>query len=142
MFEMTLTLAQRQLVRYAVVGLASNLLCYLGYLALTALGMDPKLAMSILYAVGVLQTFIVNKKWTFEHGGTRGTAFYRYCSAYAMGYVFNLAVLYLMVDRFGFPHQVIQALMILVLAALLFLAQKFWVFRVAPDAQLPKDALP
>ena len=120
-----------QLVRYVIVGLASNLLCYLAYLGLSALGMDPKLAMTILYAVGVLQTFFFNKKWTFRQDGAVPAAFYRYCFAYGVGYLLNLLVLYVLVDLQGYPHQIIQAVMIIVLAMLLFLGQKFWVFRPA-----------
>jgi len=33
-----------------------------------------------------------------------------------------------MVDRLSYPHKVVQAGLILVLAIALFLAQKFWVF--------------
>lgn len=139
---MTLSVVQRQLLRYIAVGLASNLVCYLIYLGLTRVGMDPKLAMSILYAVGVLQTFFLNKRWTFEHGGARGPVFYRYCTAYALGYLFNLAVLYVLVDRHGYPHQAVQAVMIVVLAMMLFLAQKFWVFRTDDAARaLPPQGL-
>lgn len=126
---MKLGLVRRQLIRYALVGLTSNLLCYLVYLGLTGAGMNPKLAMSALYGVGVAQTFIFNKRWTFEHHDQQQRAFYRYCAAYGLGYVFNLAVLYLLVDRYRFPHQIVQGAMILLLAITLFLAQKFWVFR-------------
>lgn len=128
---MALTHVQRQLLRYGLVGLASNALCYLVYLGLTHAGLSPKISMSLLYALGVLQTFLFNKRWTFEHDGAGRAVFYRYCAAYGLGYLFNLAMLYLLVDRLAYPHQVVQGLMILVLAAMLFLAQKFWVFRAA-----------
>lgn len=126
---MTLSPLQWQLIRYAVVGVASNLFCYLVYLGMTRLGMDPKLAMSILYCVGVLQTFLFNRNWTFNHSGAQRVVFSRYCAAYGLGYVLNLSVLYVLVDRHGYPHQIIQGMMILLLAVMLFLAQKFWVFR-------------
>lgn len=128
---MAMTLVQRQLIRYSMVGLASNLVCYLVYLGLTRLGMNPKLAMSVLYGVGVLQTFVFNKLWTFKHDGVDRTAFYRYCTVYGLGYLFNLTSLYVLVDRLGYPHQVIQGMMIMLLASMFFLAQKFWVFRTA-----------
>lgn len=126
---MALTLAQRQFIRYSMVGLASNLLCYLVYLTLTGAGMHMKVAMTLLYGLGVLQTFVFNQRWTFAHGGVRSNTFYRYCTVYALGYLLNLAMLHLLVDLFAYPHQIVQGFMILVLAALLFLAQKFWVFR-------------
>lgn len=131
-----MTAVRRQLVRYGVVGLASNLLCYLAYLGLTWLGMAPKPAMSLLYGVGVLQTFVFNKRWTFGHGGAARDTFWRYCAAYGLGYLLNLALLSVLVDRLGYPHQLVQGVAIPVLAVMLFLMQKFWVFR-APDAAPP-----
>ncbi|MBL8452970.1 MAG: GtrA family protein [Zoogloea sp.] len=121
--------ATGQLLRYAVVGIASNALLYLAYLALTSAGVEPKLAMSLLYALGVIQTFYFNKTWSFRHGGTHGPAFIRYCISYGLGYLFNLVALYVLVDRLGHPHQRVQGALILCTAALLFLLQKLWVFR-------------
>lgn len=117
-----------QFVRYAVVGLGSNGVLYLAYLALTTLGMGPKAAMSLLYALGVAQTFLFNRSWSFRHEGGFHGAFARYVASYAFGYLLNLAVLWVVVDRLGFPHQIVQGIMILTLAAMLFLLQKFWVF--------------
>ncbi len=126
------TEVQRQLLRYAIVGVASNLLCYVIYLGLTRLGLGPKLAMTLLYSVGLLQTFVFNKKWTFEHEGTHSKVFFRYCAAYGIGYAINICVLFILVDVLGYPHQLVQGAMIPSLAVMLFLIQKFWVF--APDA--------
>lgn len=118
-----------QLIRYGIVGVASNAVGYLLYLAITAAGLEHKLAMTLLYAVGVAQTFIFNKRWSFRHAGAHATAFVRYCIAYASGYFVNLAALFILVDRLGYPHQLVQGVMILALAAMLFMLQKFWVFR-------------
>lgn len=118
-----------QLLRYGTVGLVSNAVLYMAYLALTSFGLGAKLAMSLLYALGVIQTFFFNKRWSFGHRGEHGTAFFRYCASYGIGYGVNLAALLLLVDQFGLPHQIVQGVMILCIAALLFLLQKFWVFR-------------
>lgn len=120
-----------QFIRYATVGLASNIVLYLAYLALTTAGVESKLAMTLLYVLGVVQTFAFNKRWSFRHGGLRGPAFVRYCASYALGYLINLGVLLVLVDRLGYPHQVVQGVVILALAILLFLLQKYWVFRPA-----------
>jgi putative flippase GtrA len=120
--------ALAQLVRYGFVGLASNLFGYLLYLGLTQLGLGPKLAMTLLYFVGVLQTFVFNKKWSFRFNGAATPALVRYATVYAVGYVVNLSVLMLLVDQMGLPHQWVQGAMIIVVAALLFLAQRYWVF--------------
>ena len=117
-----------QLLRFAIVGIVSNTLLFLMYLVLTKLGMGHKLAMSTLYIVGVTQTFVFNKRWSFKHRGAVRVALFRYWAVYVMGYFLNLSVLLIFVDQMGLPHQLVQGIMILVLAILLFVAQKFWVF--------------
>jgi len=122
-----------QLTRYAVVGLASNALGYLLYLFITTLGMGHKTAMTLLYIVGVLQTFFFNKRWSFNHNGATHTALIRYIIAYAFGYVLNLVTLVVLVDHWGLPHQWVQGVMIFVLAGMLFLLQRYWVFASKPE---------
>lgn len=115
-------------MRFAVVGLASNAVLYLAYLGLTAAGVGPKVAMTLPYAVGVLQTFALNRRWTFGHEGDRRAALLRYAAVYAAGYLLNLAALELLVTRMGLPHRIVQAAMILVVAAFTFGLQRSWVF--------------
>jgi putative flippase GtrA len=131
---------QGQFLRYALVGFASNALLYAAYLALTRLGAEPKVAMTLLYVAGVAQTFLFNKRWSFRHRGMPGPAFVRYCAAYALGYVFNLLALLLLVDRLAWPHQLVQGVIIVLLALMLFALQKYWVFRPAPS--LPSETSP
>ena len=120
--------ANSQFIRYVFVGLTSNAVIYVAYLLLTQLGMGPKLAMSLLYGIGMLQTFVFNKKWSFRFNGPATPALVRYITTYGVGYVINLVALVVLVDQAGFPHQAIQAVMIVLIAGHLFLAQRFWVF--------------
>lgn len=125
-----------QFLRYAVVGLGSNLLLYLAYLVLTTWGIGHKTSMTLLYALGVAQTFMFNRTWSFQHVGGLHSAFARYVAIYAFGYVLNLSLLWLFVDEIGLPHQIVQGILLLVLALLLFLLQKYWVFRVSMREEL------
>lgn len=129
--------ALTQFVRYAVVGMVSNAIGYLLYIGLTNLGLGPKLAMSLLYGVGVLLTFLFNKRWTFENRGAHGLVFMRYCMTYGLGYVINLLVLLVFVDQLGCRHEIVQGIMILTLAVMLFLLQKYWVFHLTRNQEVP-----
>lgn len=80
--------------------------------------------------VGVAQTFYFNRSWSFGYDGRASPAFVRYLAAYAFGYVLNLMALMLLVDRWGWSHQWVQGVMIFVLAGILFLLQRYWVFRL------------
>lgn len=123
-----------QFVRYVLVGLVSNTIGYVLYLLLTRSIMGPKSAMSLLYAVGVLQTFIFNRNWSFGYSGQMSSSFLRYVSTYALGYVVNLSALLVLVDIMGLSHEWVQACLVLSLAAGLFLLQRYWVFRATPSA--------
>jgi putative flippase GtrA len=122
---------QRHFIRYAVVGITSNGVSYLLYLLATWIGVGPKVAMTGVYALSVLQTFFFNKRWSFRFDGAAAPALVRYAVAYAVGYVVNLLALLLLVDQARLPHQLIQGVMILVVAVMLFMAQRYWVFPQA-----------
>ena len=117
-----------QLSRYAIVGLASNAFGYLLYILLTTMGMGHKTVMSLLYGVGVLQTFFFNKRWSFRHQGSTTPALRRYIIAYGMGYAVNIFALWYFVDKLRFPHQWVQGAMVFVVAGVIFLMQRYWVF--------------
>lgn len=126
-----MTKATGQFIRYATVGLVSNVIGFLLYLVLTYAGMEHKLAMTLVYGVGVAQTFFFNKRWAFSYQGMSHTAFLRYVIAYVLGYALNFVMLWLAVDQFHLPHQWVQAVAIVVVAFSLFVLHRYWVFAPA-----------
>jgi putative flippase GtrA len=118
-----------QFTRFVVVGVLSNLVLYFFYILFSTLGMGHKLAMTIMYVIGVAQTFVFNRNWTFAHRGSPGPALRKYLISYALGYILNLFVLWWLVDRLGYPHELVQAAMIILLAVAFFLTQRYWIFR-------------
>ena len=119
----------RQFIRYAIVGCVSNAVLYGVYLLETRLGLGPALAATIVYALGVLQTFLLNRRWTFNYEGLVGPSFRRYVVAYAVGYTLNISGLIALIDWGGLPHQIAEGIMIVVVAVLVFALQKWWVFQ-------------
>ncbi len=117
----------RQLLRYGFMGAAINLAGYLLFLALVYVGIDPKVAISFQYPAGATMGFF-GHRWTFAHGGERAGALARYVLAHACGYLINLALLVVFVDRLGYPHQWVQAAAVFIVAALLFVAFRLFVF--------------
>lgn len=120
--------AARQLVRYALIGVLTNVIGYVLYLLITYSGGTPKLTMTGMYAVGVVVSFFANRKFTFRHDGHIGAAGIRFLFAYFLGYLLNLLLLVIFVDRMGFPHQLVQAVAIVVVALFLFALLRLFVF--------------
>lgn len=118
----------RQLFRYGLVGVVSNAIAFAAYLVMTSLGVEPEAAMTIVYVIAATVGFLGNRTLTFSHQGSVMGAGIRYVIAHSFGYALNLSILIVVVDRLGYPHQLAQAFAILVVAAFLFLAFKFFVF--------------
>ena len=52
----------------------------------------------------------------------------RYVASYALGYIINFAGLWLLVEKAGIAHEIVQGGMTAALAIALFVVQKYWVF--------------
>lgn len=119
----------RQTSRYGLVGIYSNVVLYILYLGLTALGLGHKLAMTLVFATGVSITYHLNKNWSFGSAAHEDFLFAKYAAVYGAAYLLNLTSLWLLVDLWQFPHQLVQAAMIVVCAGVIFLLLKLWLFR-------------
>jgi putative flippase GtrA len=123
-----------QLFRYACIGTVINVACYLLYLGLTVNGVGPKVAATIGFSVGVLAGFVCQRRFTFRHGGDAHRSIARYLVANISGYGVNVLGLYVLVDVFRYSHEFVQAVLVVTIAAGLFVAQKVWVFAVSVEA--------
>lgn len=121
--------SMRQLIRYGLVGVISNAAIYFVYLLITYLGVEPKIAMTLVYIIGASIGFIGNRKWTFAHRGDSTSAMLRYALAHLFGYLLNFMILFTFVDCLGYAHQWVQAMAIIIVAGFLFIGFKYFVFR-------------
>lgn len=118
--------------RYALVGLLSNAFGYGIYLIVTWLGASPKAAMSLLYFAGAALGFFGNRLWAFAHHGKAWPSLLRYGISHSLGYGLNFALLHIFVDKMNYPHQLVQAVAIAVVAVFLFVSFRFFVFPKLP----------
>ena len=105
-----------------------NLAGYVIYLLLTWLWLDPKLAVTVLYPLGVIAGYFGHGRYSFAYQGRTTSGLSRYLVAHAIGYGTNVSLLYVFSDLLRFPHQVVQACAIFIVAGVLFLQFKFFVF--------------
>ena len=118
-----------ELIRYGIVGLTQNGIGYLVYLFLTwVLALDPKLVVAVTYPLGVLISYVGNAKFTYGKKVKDYSMIFKYFISHCMGYSLNISLLYIFVDIYSFSHEVVQFVCIFLVAALLFLLSKFFVF--------------
>lgn len=117
-----------QILRYVTVGVASNLLGYLIYLLLTWLWLDPKVAVSMLYPFGAITAYFGHAKYSFSHEGRHMKSMPRYILTHMIGYLANISILYIFVDKLLFPHQLVQMVAVVIVAGILFFLFRYFVF--------------
>ncbi len=132
----------RQTASFALIGIGVNAALYAAYLVLTHTVLGAFAAMTVTYCSGVVMGFVLNGRFTFRFDGDKGLAFLRYVSAYVLGYLVNLAGLWLLAKRYGIPHEFVQGGMIFGIAAMLFLLQKYWVFSDNSACSVSRPARP
>jgi putative flippase GtrA len=119
-----------QLVSFGVVGVASNVLAYIAFLALIGyLHVAPEMAMTIVYIGSATFAYFLNWRVTFSAVGSPGKTIPRFMAVHIAGYGLNLLLLHVFSTRLGAPAAVVQFAAIFVVAAYLFLAFKLFVFK-------------
>jgi dolichol-phosphate mannosyltransferase len=122
--------AWQQLARFCLVGGSG----YGVNLAVFALannaGATHRTAASAAFLVAVCNNYLWNRLWTFDAGsGRAGIQAMRFMLVSVLTFLCSLAVLELLVTRFGRTGITAQAISIAVTTPLSFLGNRLWTFR-------------
>lgn len=120
--------AVSQLSKYGAVGLVANGIGYAVYLLVTWVGLDPKVAITLLYPFGALIGYFGHFKIAFLYNGSHSKSIFRYLQAHMVGYSLNFVILYCFVDLLGYPHPLVQAFAVFAVAGVLFILFRYYVF--------------
>lgn len=122
------TLSWRIARRFASAGVFNFALGYTCIFALMFLGANPLLSNVVGYAVGLIASFFLSKRWVFEASGKARHEAIRFAIAFAVSYLANLGVLWLAV-RFGVWPYAAQVLAGVTYTLSMFAISSQWVFQ-------------
>jgi putative flippase GtrA len=124
-----------QLVKFGIVGVSNTLLTFAVYtLLLKVFGIWYLAASAIGFAVGAVNGFLLNRRWTFrEHVGDALTPV-RWFVVQGCGLLMNLGLVYLFVQHAGLDKLLGQACATAIVVVLTFFANRTWTFRMDPVA--------
>ena len=118
------------LIRYLLVGVL-NTLVGLGviYMAMYFLQMDIASSNAFGYTIGIMVSFGLNKKWTFDSQDHVVYSFLRYLLVLLVAYVTNLATVLFANSHFDLNPYLSQALGIIPYTTIGFLGSRYFAFR-------------
>src|SRR5438477_13025096 len=131
-----------QFVKFGIVGVSNTLLTFAVYtLLLKVFGVWYLAASAIGFAVGTINSFLLNRRWTFRgHVGDALTPV-RWMIVQCTGLGINLGLLYLFAHNARLDKLLAQVLATAVVTVSTFAANRAWTFRSAqPVAVADGDA--
>jgi len=127
----------RQFLKYGVVGASNTILTFVIYtVGVVEVGVPYLLALIVGYVVGSLNSYILNRHWTFRAGDVahaHGTAGPRFAIVQACAIGINLLALYLLVHHAGVHKIDAQAILTIPVLAVTFFINRAWAFASAAE---------
>jgi putative flippase GtrA len=87
-----------RLGRYGATGLALNGFGYVLFLGLLQLGVPPLAGAAVCYVLGLMGSYVINRRWTFESGESHFHDLPKFILAYGIGLVSTLATLSILIQ--------------------------------------------
>ena len=121
--------AVRQFVKYGLVGASNTIVQFVVYSVGVTIGIDYLLSLVIGYLAGALNSYILNRHWTFRAGHiAHTTAGSRFALVTGGAIAVNLALLYLFVHHLGIAKIPAQAILDVPVLAVTFPINRWWSF--------------
>ncbi len=96
--------------RFLAVGLANTLVgLSIIYTSMYVFGVGDAWANASGYIVGIMLSFVLNKRWTFRHTGSIMPALVKFLSVTGIAYMANLSTVLLLTHGFGLNRYLAQA---------------------------------
>jgi len=117
----------RQFARFLVVGVGNTVVSFVAYRLLLAVGTPYAAAAPLAFAVGALNGYVFNRRWTFAARDTT-RARVLYVGFQALGALSTSLLVVLFVDGLGVGRVWAYLASIPPVTVSLFLANRFWTF--------------
>lgn len=122
-------LLQNSAVLYAIVGVANTIVGLGTIFVLMYVGFKPEVANVLGYIVGFLNSYFLNKKFTFKSKNSHKRDFVRFGVAMGVAYLINLAVLVILHYEFLVDKYVAQIIASVCYTISGYVISKLWAFK-------------
>jgi putative flippase GtrA len=121
-------LVRRQLVRFAVVGVANTAISFVSYRLLLAVEVPYLISAALSWAAGAVNGYVFNRRWTFQARDTsRARSLYVLVAAAGAGSVSLLV--WIFVQGAGIPKLEAFLAAVPIVTVSTFVANRAWTFK-------------
>jgi len=95
---------------------------------LVSFSIDAAVANIAGYLAGMINSFTLNKLWTFQVQGNSKRQMYRFVMLNFLGLIFSTSILYIFVDFLSAPYVIVWTISTGFIMLLNFFGNKYWTF--------------
>ncbi|WP_020675361.1 GtrA family protein [Geopsychrobacter electrodiphilus] len=118
-----------QIIFFLFSGVLNFLINITAYCSLTYLGFHYLLSSGIGWSFGVVNSYFVNKHFTFKSKSPMGKEFSRHLCVYVLQLLLSWSGLIILIDIYGFGYYVSYAINIVFVTVVSFFGLKYFAFR-------------
>jgi putative flippase GtrA len=119
-----------QIIKYGSVGSVTNALGYIIYIAIAnIIGVSPPVSAIISGFLVISLSFYLNKRFSFGNNSKSISMVVNYYILYLSAIFFHSFIIFIFSNVFGFAHEIIAGISIILISCSLFLVQKFLLFK-------------
>ncbi|KZL92968.1 GtrA family protein [Clostridium magnum] len=118
-----------QFIKFSLVGVSNTLISLISYTIIVKLGLYYIVANVLAYGVGMVNSFILNKRWVFKSKNSVGTTAVKFILVNLGALSASTFLLYLCVSIIGLNKILAQIVVTLLVLIINFSANKLWSFR-------------
>jgi len=122
----------RQFVKYGIVGASNTILTFAIYTVAVEIGVQYVIALLVGYVVGSLNSYLLNRNWTFRAGHlAHASVGPRFAIVQIVAIGANTGLLILFVDDLHVHKILAQAILTVPVLAVTFFVNRAWSFAAA-----------
>ena len=121
----------KQFFRFLTVGVLNTIFGYcVIFGCMYLLNISPESSNVTGYAVGLVGSYVLNRKYTFNSKQNRRSEILRFLAVFVVAYSSNFAVLIFLIHRVGINEGASQVLAGLIYVSVSFCMNKYYVFKI------------
>jgi putative flippase GtrA len=117
-----------QMLRFGIVGVGNTALSWCAYALMVHFGIAILLASGIAWTSGALNSYVLNRRWTFRSRGRRAPELLRFGAVQIAGLALDVVLLDALTRDAGIHHLIAQALVYPVTTIAAFVLVRLWAF--------------
>lgn len=124
---MRLKVESKQIVKYCIVGVFNTAITYITYVVLRWFGVSIVISNIVGYILGLINSFIWNKTWVFQHDGNLLKEISLFFASFLLCYLLQLVVL-LCLNGIGVNEYITQIIAMMAYTASNYMFNRFITF--------------